>query len=144
MARVAYYATKDVFVNDVVFNRFVPKMKQGALLNHIGAGSSELLSWQNNAPKIRDLLDVSRVPDNVIVSFEYKVPNGGRIDCMLYGIGADNKQNVVHIELKQWSNSTVRELYDNGVFRVDALTGGAFRNMYASSSDTWVIEQDTF
>ncbi len=127
MARVAYYATKDVFVNDVVFNRFIPKMKQGALLNHIGAGSSELLSWQNNAPKIRDLLDVSRVPDNVIVSFEYKVPNGGRIDCMLYGIGADDKQNVVHIELKQWSNSTVRELYDNGVFRVDALTGGAFR-----------------
>lgn len=127
MARVAYHATKEVFVQDVIFNRFIAKMKQGASLNHIGAGNSEILSWQNNAPKIRDLLDVSHVPDNVVVSFEYKVPNGGRIDCMLYGIGVDGKQNVVHIELKQWSNATVRELYDNGVFRVDALTGGAFR-----------------
>lgn len=127
MSRVAYYATKDVFVQDVVYNRFIQKMKQGAALNHISAGSSEIISWQNNAPKVRDLLDVSCIPDSVIVSFEYKVPNGGRIDCMLYGIGANDKQNVVHIELKQWSNSTVRELYDNGVFRVDALTGGSFR-----------------
>ncbi len=127
MSRVAYSATKDVFIQDVIFNRFIPKMKQGALLNHIGGGSNEILSWQNNAPKVRDLLDVANLPNSVVVSFEYKVPNGGRIDCMLYGKSADGQQNVVHIELKQWSNSSVDELYDNGVFKVDAFTGGSYR-----------------
>lgn len=127
MSRVAYSATKDVFIQDVIFNRFITKMKEGALLNHIGGGVSEISSWQNNAPKVRDLLDIADVPNSVIVSFEYKVPNGGRIDCMLYGKSADGQQNVVHIELKQWDNSSVDELYDNGVFKVDAFTGGAYR-----------------
>lgn len=127
MSRVAYSATKDVFISDVRLNRFIPKMREGARLNHIGGSDSEIRSWQSNAPNVRNLLEESNIPDNIIVSFEYKVPNGGRIDCMLYGIGRDGCHNVVHIELKQWSNDSVRELYDNGVFKVDALTGGAYR-----------------
>jgi len=129
MSRVAYCATKDVFLSDVRLNRFIPKMREGALLNHIGSSDSEIRSWQSNAPNVRNLLEESSLPDNVVVSFEYKVPNGGRIDCMLYGTGRDGKSNVIHIELKQWSNNTVRELYDNGVFKVDALTGGTYRTV---------------
>lgn len=129
MSRVAYSATKDVFISDVRLNRFIPKMREGARLNHIGGSDSEIRSWQSNAPNVRNLLEESHIPDNVIVSFEYKVPNGGRIDCMLYGTGRDGKNNVIHIELKQWSNNTVRELYDNGVFKVDALTGGTYRTV---------------
>jgi Uncharacterized conserved protein (DUF2075). len=129
MSRVAYSATKEMFIKDVVYNRFIPKMMEGARLNHIGGTENEIRSWENNAPKVRDLLDVASVPDSVIVSFEYKVPNGGRIDCMLYGRGQDNRQNVVHIELKQWSNDSVEELYDTGVFKVDAFTGGAYRSV---------------
>ncbi len=127
MSRVAYSATKDAFVRDVILNLFIPKMREGARLNHIGGGDSEIRSWQNNAPSIRNLLELSRVPDNVIVSFEYKVPNGGRIDCMLYGEGNNGLKNVIHIELKQWGNDSVSELYDTGVFRVDAYTGGGYR-----------------
>lgn len=129
MSRVAYSATKDVFISDVRLNRFIPKMREGARMNHIGGSDSEIRSWQSNAPSVRNLLEESQIPDNVIVSFEYKVPNGGRIDCMLYGIGIDGKHNVIHIELKQWSNDSVRELYDNGVFKVDAFTGGSFRTV---------------
>lgn len=127
MGRVAYSATKDVFLRDVLLNQFIPKMREGANLNHIGGTESEIRSWQSNAPNVRNLLELSRVPDSVIVSFEYKVPNGGRIDCMLYGLGKNNVQNIIHIELKQWSNNSVLELYDNGVFMVDAFTGGTYR-----------------
>ena len=127
MSRVAYSASKNDFIKDVILNRFIEKMRQGARLNHIGGSESEIRSWQNNAPNIRNILELSDVPNDVIVSFEYKVPNGGRIDCMLYGKGENNKSNVIHIELKQWSNDSVHELYDNGVFKVDAFTGGAYR-----------------
>ena len=127
MSRVAYSATKDIFIRDVLLNKFIPKMCEGARLNHIGGAESEIRSWQNNAPNVRNLLELSRVPNDIIVSFEYKVPNGGRIDCMLYGVGKNNLDNVIHIELKQWSNNSVQELYDNGVFMVDAFVGGTYR-----------------
>ena len=127
MSRVAYSATKDVFMSDVLHKKFIPKMCEGARLNHIGGGESEIRSWQSNAPNIRDLLELSQVPNDIIVSFEYKVPNGGRIDCMLYGQGKNGINNVIHVELKQWSNNSVSELYDTGVFMVDAFTGGAYR-----------------
>lgn len=127
MSRVAYSATKDVFINDVKWNRFIPKMRVGAKLNHIGSGDSEIRSWQSNAPSVRNLLELSQIPDDIIVSFEYKVPNGGRIDCMLYGEGNNGLKNVIHIELKQWGNNSVSELYDTGVFKVDAFTGGSYR-----------------
>lgn len=127
MSRVAYSATKDVFIRDVLLNQFIPKMREGARLNHIGSGDSEIRSWQSNAPSVRNLLELSHIPDDIIVSFEYKVPNGGRIDCMLYGEGNNGFKNVIHIELKQWGNNSVSELYDTGVFRVDAFTGGSYR-----------------
>lgn len=127
MSRVAYSATKDVFVKDVILNQFIPKMREGARLNHIGSGDSEIRSWQSNAPSVRNLLELSRISNDVIVSFEYKVPNGGRIDCMLYGEGNNGLKNVIHIELKQWGNNSVCELYDTGVFKVDAFTGGSYR-----------------
>lgn len=129
MSRVAYSETKNVFMKDVLYNRFIPKMIEGARLNHIGGSNNEILSWQNNAPNIRNLLELSMVPDDIIVSFEYKVPNGGRIDCMLYGVGDNHKDNVIHLELKQWSNNSVQELYDRGVFKVDAFVGGAYRTV---------------
>lgn len=127
MSRVAYSATKGEFFKDVLLNRFIPKIKEGASLNHIGRSDSEIRSWQSNAPNIKNLLELSNVPDDVVVSFEYKVPNGGRIDCMLYGMGYNGIQNIIHIELKQWSNNSVNEIYETGVFKVDAVTGGTYR-----------------
>lgn len=127
MSIVAYSATKELFIEDVKYKRFIPKMIEGARLNRIGDRNKEIMSWQSNAPNISNLLELSCVPNDIIVAFEFKVPNGGRIDCMLYGEGDNRKKNVVHIELKQWSNSSVYELYDNGVFRVDAFVGGGFQ-----------------
>ncbi len=46
---------------------------------------------------------------------------------MMYGKGDDDQYHVIHIELKQWSNDSVHEIYDNGVFEVEAYTGGGYR-----------------
>lgn len=127
MSRVLYSASKDDFILDVVLHRFAQKMQESARLNRIGFGDSEVQSWIHNAPEIQNLLTVAGVPSDTYISFEYRIPHGcSRIDCMLYGKGEDLKSNVVHIELKQWSNSSVSELYSTGVFQVEAFTGGHY------------------
>lgn len=128
MSHVIYCAKKDVFIDDVYDHLFISKMQEGASLYHIGYGNSELVSWTNNAQEIQNLLMRANLPSDTYVAFEYRVPHGsGRIDCMLFGKGVDDRDNVVHIELKQWSNKTVSELYSTGVFRVEAYTGQHFQ-----------------
>jgi len=59
------------------------------------------------------------------VALEYEVPyNQSRLDCLLFGKGANNISNVVLIELKQWSN--VKALAEEGNF-VETYTGGRER-----------------
>ena len=128
MSHVIYCAQKDVFINDVYDNLFVSKMQEGASLYHLGYGQSELTSWTNNAQQIQNLLTRAKLPDDTYIAFEYRIPHGsGRIDCMLFGKGDNNRDNVVHIELKQWSNDSVSEMYSTGVFKVEAFTGGHYQ-----------------
>ena len=109
-------------------------MISGAERYNIKPGLSEKTSWMNNGPKIRDLLMLSKVKDTY-VTFEFNVPyNMKRIDCMVYGKDIDGKGNVVHIELKQWANDSVKPAKSAGNFdvederyEVEAFTGGRNR-----------------
>lgn len=127
MYRVAYSASKREFLADWEQNRFLDKMEEGAQMARIAASHSERHSWEANAAKVSNLLRVADVPDDIHVVFEYKSPLAGRVDCMLFGIGNDGKRHIIHIELKQWSNDTVSQIYDTGVFRVSAMVGGSYR-----------------
>ena len=128
MSRVLYGADKECFISDVMCQQFIPKMKDAAALYRIGYSDSELKSWMMNSFQIVSLLTLSDVPADTYVSFEYRVPHGcSRIDCMLYGKDQNEGKNVIHIELKQWGNKTVSELYSTGVFKVEALTGMHFQ-----------------
>lgn len=131
MSRVLYSANSKDFSKDVLTHQFIPKMREGAQLYHVGITPSEEMSWEANSHQIKDLIEVASLPEDTYVSFEYRVPHGPmRIDCMLYGKDSDGENNVIHLELKQWSNATVHELYSTGVFdyqEVEALTGRHFR-----------------
>lgn len=128
MARIIYSATRKQFFTDWSQQQLVNKMVEGAIINHIGYSTSELNSWHANVNSIAAILFLSeKVSEDAVIAFEYKVPNGGRIDCMMYGKGDDSLYHVIHIELKQWSNNSVHEIYDNGVFEVEAFTGGGYR-----------------
>jgi len=136
--RVIYQETQRDFFNDVLLNQVATKMQETAEAYNLHPGQSELTSWRNNAPKIKNLLELSGVQDTY-VTFEYLVPyNMKRIDCMIYGTDAANTGNVVHIELKQWSNEGVRTASVSGNFEVEedsedvkytveAYTGGNYR-----------------
>lgn len=87
-------------------------------------GDSEINSWRNSLSRVRDLIEIAGLHENMI-AVEYEVPyNQSRIDCLLFGAGADGVSNVVVIELKQWSS--VKALEDEGNF-VETYTGGANR-----------------
>lgn len=135
--RVIYQEPQAVFFKDVLTNKFVDKMLMSATYYNLYPSNSELISWSNNAPKIKDLLELSEVTD-AYVTFEYLVPyNMKRIDCILYGRNIYNQGNVVHIELKQWDNKGVQPAESEGNFnvgeiseityKVQAYTGGRQR-----------------
>ena len=140
--RVLYQAPQAQFIADVERNFVSQKMKHTAEQAGIYSAENEIASWENNAPHIARLLTQCGAKDSY-VTFEFLVPfSRKRIDCMIYGTGEDNSENVIHIELKQWSNKTVGVADSDGnfttdeeanrqpddiIFNVEAFTGHANR-----------------
>ena len=140
--RVLYQAPQAQFISDVEHNIVTPKMRHNAEQAGIRSADNEIASWENNAPHIARLLTQCGAKDSY-VTFEFLVPfSRKRIDCMIYGTGENDSENVIHIELKQWSNKTVgiadsegnftedetaNRQPDDVIFNVEALTGRANR-----------------
>ena len=136
--RVLYKETQAQFARDVERNIVYQKMLHCAQESGIHSSENEIASWTNNAPHISKILYDAGVSDSY-VTFEFLVPfSRKRIDCVIYGTGIDDKQNVIHIELKQWSNNGVTladsdgnfnavEKRDDVFFNVTAYTGHANR-----------------
>ncbi len=120
-----YQAPSDRFVADVRENTISDKMSENykARLGK-SPGAPEFNSWQNSLSRVRDLLEIGNAKDS-FVALEYEVPyNQSRLDCLLFGRGSQNEENVVLIELKQWTD--VRSLPEEGNF-VETFTGGRER-----------------
>ena len=140
--RVLYNESQAQFISDVERNFVSQKMRHNAELAGIHSAENEIASWENNAPHIARLLTQCGAKDSY-VTFEFLVPfSRKRIDCMIYGTGEDDSENVIHIELKQWSNKTVgladsegnftaddvaSRQPDDVIFNVEAFTGHANR-----------------
>ena len=140
--RVLYKEPQSVFISDVERNFVSQKMRHTAEQSGIHSAENEIASWENNAPHIARLLTQCGAKDSY-VTFEFLVPfSRKRIDCMIYGKGEDDSENVIHIELKQWSNKTVGVAESDGnftadetanrqpddvIFNVEAFTGHANR-----------------
>lgn len=120
--RVLYNESQAQFINDVERNLVSQKMRHTAELAGIHSAENEIASWENNAPHVARLLTQCGAKDSY-VTFEFLVPfSRKRIDCMIYGTGEDNSENVIHIELKQWSNKTVGVAESEGNFMTDETT----------------------
>ena len=140
--RVLYQAPQSQFISDVERNIVSQKMRHTAEQAGIHSAENEIASWENNAPHVARLLTRCGAKDSY-VTFEFLVPfSRKRIDCMIYGTGENETENVIHIELKQWSNKTVgvadsegnftaddtaNRQPDDVIFNVEAFTGHANR-----------------
>lgn len=96
-------------------------------------GSSMKNSWRNSLPKIKDIIEIVGLKD-INIALEYEVPyNQNTIDCLLFGKNSADEDNIVLIELKQWTS--VQSLEDEGNF-VETFTGGNTRIVAHPSQQT--------
>lgn len=131
-----FYANKvEDFLSLMKKNRvdaIIEGMQKRAQETGVPCGKSEIKSWKCNFEAIHKLLLKSKVAGDAVIAFEYKVPVGGRIDCVMFGHGMDNAANMLHIELKQWSNKNVSEHYSGYTFSTDIVLDGARQTKYTS------------
>ena len=83
------------------------------------ANKSEVRSWVNSLNFVKDVLEYAPIEENKII-IEYELPySEKRIDVLLFGKDKDGNDNIVIIELKQWSNESVEDSENEGNIRVD-------------------------
>lgn len=122
---IIYSNTIEQFRQDVLYNRIADIMSE-AFISEFGHKPhiSELLSFQNSLSRVKDLIEIADIKDNHI-ALEYRVPyNQSRIDCLLFGKDDKGIDNILLIELKQWTS--VKPLDIEGNY-VETYTGGGMR-----------------
>lgn len=124
-------------------NDFVNYMSEQAFENGINAGSSEERSWGENFDALRVLLSNSGLPDDVVIAFEYLIPVGGRIDCMLFGYDENNIRNAIHIELKQWSNNSVNVSFA-GRAATTVMVGGHYYTHPCAQAESYQVHLNNY
>lgn len=122
---LVYSGSTIQFSHDVLYNRITDIMQETMWATYgIKVQAPELLSFQNSLSRVKDLIEISEIRDNHIV-LEYRVPySQNRIDCLLFGHGQTGNQNIILIELKQWTSVTALDIEGNFV---ETYTGGAKR-----------------
>lgn len=138
-----YTSTVEVFLQYIRRNRvdeIVESMRDCAQKFGVSCGNREIDSWKNNFKAITELLCSSKVAGDAIIGFEYIIPVGGRIDCVLFGHGQDGAANMIHIELKQWSNDNVSEHYNGYTFCTDLIVEGGRQTRYESHPSAQAVE----
>lgn len=74
-------------------------------------GSSEYESWKNSLGNaMNHVMNTEKIPDDAGVAIEYKIPRTkNRIDFIITGLDENQKEKVVIIELKQWTDIQITE-----------------------------------
>lgn len=81
--------------------------------------SSEFNSWNVSLRFLKDVLESSELLKNKII-VEYELPySEKRIDVILFGKDKKGDENIVVLELKQWSNEKVQDSENQGNVIVD-------------------------
>lgn len=105
-----YSAPTSQFINDIRDNKLTEIMSDN-FAERFGYKPSYSLSqsFQNSLPHVRNIIEIAELTDNMI-ALEYEVPyNQNRIDCLLFGKGDNEADNIILLELKQWSSVTALE-----------------------------------
>jgi uncharacterized protein len=122
---IIYSNSTEQFREDVLYNRIADIMNE-AFIEGFGhkVQPSELLSFQNSLSRVKDLIEIAGLKENHI-ALEYQVPyNQSRIDVLLFGKDTLDKDNILLIELKQWTSVTALETEGNFV---ETYTGGGMK-----------------
>ncbi len=93
------------FIRDSAHNRIAEKLKDAFFRQfRYSPPASEVNSWRNSLRAVSQVLDEAKLHDHGIL-LEYQLPmTSKRLDCMVTGRDADERDAAVIIELKQWDH----------------------------------------
>ena len=106
---IVYNGNKRQFVEDVKSNDIAPKILSLIRSKGLNAGQDrEFDSWHNSMQFMRNIVDDREIDDDVQVAIEYNIPQTSkRVDFILIGADDDDRDNIVIVELKQWSEAEI-------------------------------------
>ena len=106
---IVYSANKYLFVQDVKTGVIATKILELLRKKGLNGGQErEFESWHNSMKFMRDIVDDSEIDDDVQIAIEYNIPQTSkRVDFIIIGADAKDKENIVIVELKQWSRAEV-------------------------------------
>ncbi len=108
---IVYQSTKEGFLEDVLLNEIDTKINQ-AFYDHLGRHTSpnEVLSWTNSMMHMSNVLMDNEIAANAGISIEFQIPlTSQRIDFIITGLDESQKEQVIIIELKQWSSAQLTD-----------------------------------
>lgn len=94
------------FINQCYENTIVNIIKENMIKKgyNIG-GKKEIDSWNNSLPVLAKALNDDSISKDINVAIEYKIDmTNNRIDFLLYGRDKNDINNLIIMELKQWSS----------------------------------------
>ena len=106
---IVYNDTKRQFVNDVKYGEIADKILSLIKSRGLNAGQErEFESWHHSMQFMRNIVDDIEIDDDVQIAIEYNIPQTSkRVDFIILGADGDNHDNIVIVELKQWSKAEV-------------------------------------
>src|SRR3989338_10778543 len=117
---ILYENTIERFNEDVMQNRVADRAAEKYRVHYNrNPGDSEYRSWAISLAILRNSFQYADLKDNHIL-VEYELPySSQRVDVMLFGKDVKEQENVVILELKQWSNDKVHDSDSEGNVIVD-------------------------
>ncbi|MDV3294040.1 MAG: DUF2075 domain-containing protein [Nitrososphaerales archaeon] len=109
-----YAGSTQQFVQDVLNNKLADELRAAYQSYYYkSVNPSEVAAWTNSLQFVKNLVELASLNDNQII-VEYEPPYSNmRIDCMLFGRGMNQADNIVLIELKQWSKASDSDVENN-------------------------------
>ena len=108
---IIYRSDKKGFIEDTRSCAIVEKLMtnfRAAEGRHASPGEER--AWQSSLQYVANAVDCESVPSDAGVAIEYQIPScAKRVDVLLSGFDAENRPNLVVIELKQWSETAATD-----------------------------------
>lgn len=105
---IVYESTKQGFLTDAsnCIEDIISSNVKERLKIDVKPGSSEYNSWRNSLGNaMNHVMNTCKIPDDAGVAIEYSIPRTkNRIDFIITGQDEQNTENVIIIELKQWTD----------------------------------------
>ncbi|WP_277302122.1 DUF2075 domain-containing protein [Veillonella caviae] len=132
---IIYSSTKQSFIQDFEEGCLAKKLHRTLTDKYRRVGQSEIQSWQTSLSYMANVMRDIAIPDKAGIAIEYIVPNTQkRVDFIITGQDYTNKEHVIIVELKQWSEAFKVADKDN---IVSTYLGGGLREVTHPSYQAW-------